>query len=188
MKTQQHSYFLFLRLGIYILLALSAAYASYLTYTQRRELGVIFTNLVPEEGTVLRKIAYITGGIIQPGVYEIDGSTRISDLVDLAGGFAPDVNRSFVAEKLNLAALVEDEQHIFIPTGSTQTPQTSSANASLININTAKLEQLMELPGIGSAIAEKIIDGRPWASVESLGNLTGLGETKFKAIKDLVSL
>lgn len=188
MKTQQHSYLIFLRFGIYILLAISAVYASYLTYTQRRELGVVFTNLIPEEGTILRKIAYITGSVVQPGVYEIEESTRVSDLVDLAGGFAPDVDRNFVAEKLNLAALVGDEQHVFIPSGTKQPGPSASSNDRLINVNTAQLDELMELPGIGSAFGEKIIDGRPWASIESLKSLSGFGETKFNAIKDLISL
>ena len=65
---------------------------------------------------------------------------------------------------------------------------TPPAQAGLVNINTATLEELQTLPGIGPVIAERIIEARPFISVNQLRNITGIGEVRFNDIRDLVTV
>lgn len=68
-----------------------------------------------------------------------------------------------------------------------KTDATETAEKTLINVNKADLKTLITLPGIGEATAQKIIDGRPYKTLDDLGKVKGIGEAKLKGIKDLIS-
>jgi competence protein ComEA len=116
---------------------------------------------------------YISGEIKKPGVYTIKEGDRAESLVDMAGGFTSNADTT----SLNLAMKLKDEDYIKVPSklqntanqdisGSTQSFGNLSAQA-LININTADKEQLKELPRIGDALAQRIIE-RKWVTLRIL--------------------
>ena len=156
------------------------------------------------EGMVQIFTLYITGAVINPGVYDIEEGSRIIDLIYLAGGAHEDAD----LEILNLAARVEDARHVRIPfigeeatfesipvfTGADGAAQGGEASAYIytgpININTASLSGLMTLPGIGEVTANNIINHRnthgPFSSLEELLNVTRIGQSTFNNIRHLI--
>ncbi|MBI5295155.1 MAG: ComEA family DNA-binding protein [Chloroflexi bacterium] len=142
-------------------------------------------------------VVQVVGAVPRPGVYEFPEGARIRDAIDAAGGLLTDAD----VEALNLASLLEDGQKLDIPfvggpegtpaptaLGPTATP----SNADLININTATLEQLDSLPGIGPTTAQKIIDYRtangPFARIEDIQNVSGIGPSTFEKLKLLITV
>lgn len=139
---------------------------------------------------------YICGEINKAGVYEISKNTRIIDLIELAGGAKPGA----FLESINLAEILTDSQKIYVPSkleasnsgnynlqdGSTQI----NDKGKLVNVNFAPVSELELLPGIGPELAQRIIDYRNnsgfFKSKEDLKNVTGIGDKKFEAIKDLI--
>jgi competence protein ComEA len=98
---------------------------------------------------------YVTGAVMNPGVYPVAENSRWADAVVTAGGFAEDAN----PEAINLARRVEDEDHIVVP----RVGETAVAGAGqnpLVNINTASESELMSLPGIGEVRARGIVLSR----------------------------
>jgi competence protein ComEA len=142
----------------------------------------------------------ISGAVNEPGVYKVDSSTRVFELIEKAGGLSKDAD----IDQLNQAEFVKDGQKIVIPVkaGSAGTADadgsasagsggTSSAVSGLININTADRNQLMEIPGVGEVIAERIIDYRTsqrFASIEEIKNVKGIGDATFEKMRDLITV
>lgn len=128
----------------------------------------------------------ITGYVNKPGVYELKKPLLLIEAIKFAGGLAQEADYDYVHSQLNLATKVSDGQKIYIPEKGKEINQTKSSG--LININTASENQLMELPGIGEATAQKIIAARPFVTINDLMNVSGVGESKFNQIKDLISI
>jgi competence protein ComEA len=98
---------------------------------------------------------YVTGAVINPGVYPLPENARWADAVLAAGGFTDDAN----PEAINLARRVNDEDHILVPRAG-QAFAAGVSQGPLININTASEAELMSLPGIGEARARSILASR----------------------------
>lgn len=126
-------------------------------------------------------VVEIGGEVNNPGVYEIENDKRLVDLVQLAGGFTDEANSSLV----NLAMSLQDGRKYYIP--SIHDVSNGKINGK-ININTASLEELMGLKGIGKVKAQAIIDYRnlygPFLSTEEIMKVRGIGEKTYEAIKD----
>lgn len=141
---------------------------------------------------------HVSGAVVSAGVYEVEEGSRVRDVVEAAGGFSSDAAQSSV----NLARKVSDGEQIVILT--TEEFQASSSGAltasssdaaaaapsgstGLVNINTAGLEALDSLPGVGPATAQAILDEReangPFASIEDIQRVSGIGEKKFEKLK-----
>lgn len=151
---------------------------------------------------------YVTGAVANSDVYVLPPGSIIKDAIQAAGGFATDAN----PEQINLALELKDQQQIHVPrtgeenppppvqggrqnadTGSSDsTGQSAPAVTQAININTATLEQLDTLPGIGPAIAKRIVEHResigPFATVEDITQVSGIGEATFAKIKALITV
>ncbi|MDD3191348.1 MAG: ComEA family DNA-binding protein [Bacilli bacterium] len=151
-------------------------------------IGLIWTNfdhnetpepIPPSENISSYRIwVQIVGEINDPGIYEMDENSRIYELVQLAGGFT---NRADAA-KVNLVTVLNDGQVVVIPSH-------QEAGLSKININTASLEQLMELSGIGEVKAQNIIQYRqihPFYTIDDLLSVSGITLTIFNNIKDKI--
>ncbi len=152
---------------------------------------------------------YVVGAVAQPGVYALPPGSRVKDAVQSAGGLLKEAD----AEAINLAALLMDGDRIRVPTqkapspsrpvstssgASVSTPNsapgvalTLTVTAQLININTATLEELDTLPGIGPALASRIIAYRQlyggFKAVQDIMNVDGIGPAIFSKIKDLIT-
>ena len=151
-------------------------------------------------------VVQIAGEVVKPGVYQVEEGTRLYQLIELSGGVTPHADIS----GLNLAAPVHDGLRINVPSGNFSDNQLGKPRLSLseqsslseesgihsssqlvVHINTASLEELKKLPGIGDTIAQRIIDYRetygPFQSIEDLLNVKGIGDKKLQDIKDSIS-
>ncbi|MDK2856201.1 MAG: competence protein ComEA [Bacillota bacterium] len=145
-------------------------------------------------------VVHVAGAVAKSGVYRLPAGSRVIDAVEAAGGAAAEAD----VDALNLAQPLVDGQKVWVPkkgevtvTGAAGTatgPAAGSAAAGggKVNINTAGVAELDTLPGIGPALAQRIIDYRaahgPFKSIEDLKNVSGIGEKKFAEIKDYVTL
>ena len=133
----------------------------------------------------------IEGAIKNPGVYSLDLGARILDVIYAAGGFTEATDSSWLTKNINLAAVVSDGEKIYINSIGEQAenPEVkSSQTQGNININTASSAQLDTLPGVGEKTASKIIDNRPYKTVNDLLSKKVVGNSTFNKIKDLVSV
>lgn len=137
-------------------------------------------------------VVHVAGAVVAPGVHELPPGSRVIDAVEASGGLTPDAD----AGSINLAAPLVDGAQVYVPrAGEVAVPPVAiqaepGASAGPIDINTADATQLETLPGVGPATAAAIIDHRerhgPFASVEGLLDVRGIGEAKLAALRDLV--
>jgi len=138
-------------------------------------------NPLPETQTL---IVEIKGAIANPGVYEMPAASRLVNLIEIAGGLLPDSD----SNQINQAALLTDEDSIYIPTIGEETIE-SAQEQSLIDINSADLNALQTLPGIGPAKAQAIITFRestPFTSVDDLNQVDGIGDKTLEQLQPLI--
>ena len=143
-------------------------------------------------------IVHVAGWVEREGVYELPEGSRVIDALDAAGG----PRRGAELSALNLAAPLTDGQQVLVPRASASTAPTSSAaeaagaapagSAALVNINTAGVEELETLPGIGEVLAATIVQYReehgPFTSVDQLVDVSGIGEVTLEELRDLVTV
>jgi competence protein ComEA len=135
----------------------------------------------------------VAGWVRRPGVYEFTEGARVIDAIDAAGG----ARSGALLEALNLAAPLTDGTQILVPRegqeGVAPAPVTGGAVAGgLVNVNSAIATELEELPGIGEVIAQRIIDYRtengPFATVDELLDVSGIGDAILESIRELVTV
>ena len=145
---------------------------------------------------------YVVGAVAHPGVYSLPPGIRVKDVIQSAGGFLNEADQSAV----NLAALLIDGDQIRVPTQKVPTPSrvspaptnarsltiTPAATAGPININTATLDELATLPGIGPGLASRIIAYRQlngaFKTKEDLMKVEGIGPVVFSKLKDRITV
>ena len=152
---------------------------------------------------------YVHGQVVAEAVYELSPNSIVEDAVTLAGGFTDEANLTVV----NLAQPLQDGFQLYVPaqdedlaqiavvnsavtTAKNEPSNNNSSSATnsggLININTATIETLDALPGIGPSTAQKIIDHREenglFTMIEDIMDVSGIGEAKFGQIEALITV
>ncbi|MFC4709641.1 helix-hairpin-helix domain-containing protein [Enterococcus eurekensis] len=150
------------------------------------------TDLAQEDLVIL---VDIKGEIKQPGVYELAHDARLNELILLAGGFTENAE----VRQINLAEKLSDQQMIYVPNQDELTfsidqlvedEEDMSQSSTTVNINTADLTELQQLPGVGPSKAQAIIAYREenglFKSIEGLLEVSGFGEKTFEKLKDSI--
>ena len=150
---------------------------------------------------------YISGAVVNPGVYIVNEGSRLADIILIAGGAAADADLTAV----NLAAVLREEQHWHIPKRSPNaTPLAGGLAASggepaavdgaqpnrplngKVDLNTADVDMLKSLPGIGDTRARAIVSHRElngaFPSVDALLDVNGIGIGTLEALRNLVEV
>jgi competence protein ComEA len=139
-------------------------------------------------------VVHVAGAVRRPGVYRMRANARVDDAVGRAGG----VTRRADLTQVNLAAQVEDGRQVLVPVrartaaagGGSATAGTPATPGVPLNINTATLEQLDELDGIGPTTAQAILDYREeqggFGAVEELGEVPGIGDVRLASLREQV--
>ncbi len=184
---------------------------SFFIKTQNTSQDVVFSSSEssPSGKIVKSKIQVdIEGAVMAPGVYQIEEGSRITSVLAKAGGLSAEADRQWAAKNLNLAAKLVDGGKIYIPSlvetseGKIQSSNIKIQNSSdlnnssnllgvttgQVNINSASQSELEALPGIGSVTATKIINGRPYQTIEELKLKKIVGNSVYNKIKDLITI
>jgi competence protein ComEA len=138
-----------------------------------------------------RVLVHVVGAVRRPGLYELPENSRVADAVKRAGGTTPKAEVALV----NLAAPVADGTQIVVPGRSTAVRPAAGAMppsaAGPVNLNSATLEQLDALPGVGPVTAQKIIAYREqngaFRSVDDLDAVPGIGPAHLEELRTLVT-
>lgn len=141
-------------------------------------------------------LVHVAGAVHRPGVYEFVEGDRVIDAIEAAGG---PTGRADLAG-LNLAAPLADGTQVLVPSrvpggasgDGAVPPGDPSGAGTLVNVNSASPTELEALPGIGEVLAQAIVDYRtengPFASVDQLEDVSGIGPSILEQIRDLVTV
>ena len=189
--------------------------------TQENEIGTNEDTNETEESKIGIKenkktvTVHVIGEVNSPGVVTLEEGARIIDAINSAGGKTEDADLT----RVNLAYVIEDGVQIYIPSInetskisengqgtieymtegpgddiiiSSASQENEDEKQVMVNINTANIEKLQTLPGIGESIATKIIEYRDkngkFKTIEDIKNVSGIGENKFNNIKDKITV
>lgn len=149
----------------------------------------------------------ISGAVENQGVYELREGDRVIDVLKVCGGLSAEADRQWVEQNINRARPLKDGEKIYIPKIGEILGKSEILNSKLetnsnvlnsndlnglVNINKATVAELDRLPGVGPAIAQKIIDYRQekggFVSVEEIKLVSGIGDKMFENIKDLIEI
>ena len=151
-----------------------------------------------------RIVVHVVGAVVSPGVVVLADGARVADAIAAAGGAASDAD----TEQLNLARVLGDGEQVRVPHageqlvapdpgpsppggasggGAAGASGGSTPGGGVVNINTAGAAELEALPGIGPALAARIVEYRdghgPFASVDDLTDVPGIGPAKLEALR-----
>jgi competence protein ComEA len=141
-------------------------------------------------------LVHVAGWVHHPGVFELHEGQRVIDAIEAAGGAKAGADLTTI----NLAALLTDAQQIVVAKRGATGPGPPSSGTSvgsgeaseLVNINTATLDQLETLPGIGEVLAQRIVDYReehgPFGSAEDLLDVSGIGDATLADLKPHITV
>jgi len=159
----------------------------------------------------------VSGAIENPGVYEATEGARLGDIIKKAGGVTYEADEHFIGRNFNMARILQDQDKIHIPykfeialktfteeetriltyldpkanyisNATISEASTKLPSEILISINSASIQELDTLPGIGETTASKIIDNRPYTVIDELYSNKVVNSSTWEKIKDLITL
>jgi competence protein ComEA len=138
-----------------------------------------------------RLFVNVVGAVRRPGLYTLKDGSRVADAVIRAGGPTPKAQ----IELLNLAARIADGEQIVVPRRGLANPGAAASGGGVaagpVHLNSATLEQLDALPGVGPVTAQKILDYRQqhgaFGSVDELDAIAGIGPARLEQLRGLVA-
>ena len=167
--------------------------------------NAVNTTRVEETTTIMPQNCYvdIKGEVLRPGVYEFSCESRIQEVIKKAGGFTEEADET----KINLAQKISDQMQIIVPNlhskqeggvaegnsekGNSSNTTPSNSKQGTVNINTATLEELQTIKGIGKKKAEAILQYRKehgaFRTKEDLLRVKGIGKKALEAIESQVT-
>ncbi len=138
----------------------------------------------PSDTASTQLTIHVTGAVGRPGVVHVPEGSRVVDAIAAAGGATADADFT----TLNLAALAIDASHVHVPA---QGEASSDLASDGIDLNTATASELETLPGVGPVLAARIVafreDHGPFATVEDLLDVPGIGEAKLAQMRESIS-
>jgi competence protein ComEA len=147
-----------------------------------------------EPSPARRLVVHVVGAVREPGLYKLREGSRVDDAIQRAGGPKPKA----ALELVNLASPVADGQQVVVPLrgsgGATVpgSPGAAGATGGVVHLNSATLEELDTLPGVGPVTAQKILDYRTangaFSSVDELDAVPGIGPATLEELRPLVGL
>lgn len=154
-------------------------------------------------GSDKKIMVYVSGAVLEPGMYELAPNSRALDAVAAAGGLTETADR----ERVNLARRLKDGNQVNVPSVKQTAARTAtqakakegaSANSAAkgkaavrVKLNTATAAELEALPGVGPALAQRIAayrQGRRFSSVDDLLKVKGIGKAKLERLRPLVEV
>jgi competence protein ComEA len=142
----------------------------------------VLPRLQPNKSVLERSQPTITvsvaGEVNTPGTYTLPWGATTQDAIRSAGGFSEAAASTLV----NLAEPLDTGEQVFVPALTTET------GTERVSVNSAPAALLDTLPGVGPATAQRIIEGRPYSSLEQLLNVKGIGEKTLEKLRPFVTL
>jgi competence protein ComEA len=145
-------------------------------------------------------VVHVVGAVRRPGLYRLADGSRVDDAIERAGGAGPKA----VLELVNLAAPVADGQQVVVPARTNAAPAAGASSAAgvptvaggapgeRIHLNSATLEELDTLPGVGPVTAQKILEYRTqkgaFSSIDELDAVPGIGPARLEQLRQVVDL
>ena len=174
---------------------------------QNNFLPVVGQTMPKERGSDKKITVYVSGAVLEPGMYELPQGSRALDAVEAAGGLTVTADR----ERVNLARMLKDGNQVNVPAikqtgakmGTQGKAKTSTGNAAKssgtaankaaarVKLNTASAAELEVLPGVGPALAQRIAayrQGKRFNSVDDLLKVKGIGKAKLECLRPLVEV
>ena len=131
----------------------------------------------------------ISGQVAIPGVYTLEAGARLADLCEAAGGLTSSAD----LDAINRAGILTDGQKVYIPEQGenlSTSPSDTGVAPGLVNINTANIDELQRIPGVGPVTASRIIEYRDeyggFGKIEDIKNVSGIGEKTFLKMKPAI--
>ena len=206
-------YFLEIILLTVSLIITIAALAVYVKNNQENTDQEVINNSQPEQTLSGNIFVDVSGAVKKPNVYQMVFGARLKDIIDKADGLSDEADVIFFNRNFNLARIIADQEKIYIPSimelnngvfiensrtfdytsprqssnvvlGTAEAPQDKVVS---ININTAAIEELDQLPGIGQVTANKIINNRPYSTINELLTKKVVNKSVYEKIKDLIT-
>lgn len=138
------------------------------------------------EGTEI--VVHVSGAVVAPGLVAVPPDARVADVIAAAGGAGGDAR----LDRLNLAAGLRDGEHIVVPTRDDEAAGPALPSDDRVQVNTASASELERLPGVGPVLAARIAAYRdangPFATIEDLLDVPGIGEGKLAALRDVAAV
>jgi competence protein ComEA len=152
----------------------------------------------PADAAPTTIVVHVDGGVVRPGVPELESGARVIDAIEAAAGLTPEADRG----RLNLAAPVADGQRVWVPVEGEDEPAiepvtggvigSEGSSGGVVNLNRADQAALETLPGVGPSIAAAILQHREregaFERVEDLLEVAGIGPSRLAQLEPLVSV